>query len=132
MRKVFFKLLFALELSLFSLCGCAAESSSTLSEISRPWSGEYHCQTLTLGEKNLLSEGYKMFLTLDKEDFSLRMISPAGESKESGTYAFSEEEEKITFYHSALPVGRSFPMKKGKIYISENVGGQIFLAVFAQ
>ena len=56
MRKVFacFAPLF---LAAALLCGCSVSEMSTLRELSRPYTGEYACETLTYAGRDLL-EGY--------------------------------------------------------------------------
>ena len=40
------------------LCGCSVSEMSTLRELSRPYTGEYACETLTYAGRDLL-EGYE-------------------------------------------------------------------------
>jgi len=133
MRKLFFSIALALSLVLFG--GCDVSELSSLKEITKPYAGEYTCETLTYGGKDYLDRFERIVLTLEPEGtFTLLLEDRDGrEGTCSGTYTFDEEMEKITV---TLPVGtrvitRSFSYGDGEIYAGMNLNGTYLFARFA-
>ena len=104
---------------------------STLRELSRPYQGEYECETLTYGGRDLLGEFVYFRLSLENgEKAKLSWKRRAGgEGEKRLSYRAQPEEgfvELICGDHA-----RAFPLGKGKIELSFIVCGRLLYAVFA-
>ncbi len=117
------------------LCGCDVNEMTTLKELSRPYTGEYQCKTLRLGDEDLLPMFESLRLGLDGNGtFELCWRDTfGGEGSFAGDYKLSEEEETITL--SAVRGGRErtfvFPYEHGAVQIGLLFGGKPFYAEFS-
>lgn len=124
---------FCCSLALF--CGCSVKEMSTLGEVSKPYAGLYVGESLMLGGTEMYENDEKLYLELNADNtFSLTYRGRAGKKGGyDGKYEYDEESHTITFYAYTGRRARAytFPMKKGKIYIDYNLGGQLLHGVFA-
>lgn len=130
MRKVFacFAPLF---LAAALLCGCSVSEMSTLRELSRPYTGEYACETLTYAGRDLL-EGYEYIrLTLDyggEAKLGWKKTS-GGEGERRFDYRAEIEEGRIAFTDGAHT--RTFAYEDGAVCIELILCGRLLYARFA-
>ena len=122
--------------ALFVLCACEkVEDMGSLPDLTKPYMGEYALKELTLGGQDYTEkfEYVKLNLTYDGK-FTLSYKEKGGQSGSySGEYTVSTEKEEITFssQKGLRTVQRTFPMKKGSIYIDLNLGAKLLHAEFA-
>lgn len=109
--------------------------TGTLKDITKPYLGEYECESVTLGEKDYLENFAFIRLELEKgETFVLRYKTKDGQTgEEKGTYVYDDREHAI-----CLSMGkngewkRKIPIKKGKLNLSFPIGTQLFSMEFKQ
>lgn len=121
--------------SLFLLCACdEVEDMGSLPEFSKPYAGEYTCETLTLGGKDCLPKFEEIKLNLKGDETFILTYKTAGGAKGdyAGEYAVSPEGDEITFTSQAgvRSVSRTFPMEKGAICVEMSVAGKLLYAKF--
>lgn len=129
MRKWF---LYAALVCCLLFTGCDAGELSSLQEISMPYAGEYQCQRLTLGEKDVLPLFEKLTLTLERGGtFTLTYQKKhGGAGGLSGTYSLDCEQNTIAF----TPDGgetRVFPYQDGSIFFEVPILGRLLFAQFS-
>lgn len=133
MRKRFFCVSVFL-FCLIALCACNVSAMSSLSDISRPYTGEYQCEKLFLGSEDLTENFEYIKLALGYGgDFKLSYRDNRGrEGGYSGEYSVSEEKKEITFKGKVglRNAESSFPMEKGAILIDFNFRGKLLHAEF--
>lgn len=121
MRKIFCSLSLCGLLSLSLLCGCDVSSMSTLSDISKPFVGEYACGRLLLNGEDVLPQYEYVKLSLDYDgSFGLSFCGVDGNEDEyHGGYRVLTNDEQIefTFEEGLNRQRRVFPLKDGVIYI---------------
>ena len=132
MRKIL--LFVTLFVSLFVLCACNTEDMGSLSDLSKPYAGQYECTTLTLGGEDQTKRFEYIRLELDsKGSFRLSYRTTEGsEGSYGGTYEMDTETNEITFTAKTplRSVSRKFPVEKGKICIDLNFQGRLLHAEF--
>lgn len=108
---------------------------STLPELTKPYTGVYQCESISLGGEDMSEKFPKLELELRYNGtFSLSYEDEhGGEGEYHGNYAVDGEAEQITF---TAPAGlRSasfvFPMVKGRVLIDYRIGKKLLHAVFA-
>ena len=133
MKKLLCVVVFCL--SLLALGGCNVNEMGSLSDLTKPYSGLYECESIMLGGTELTEKFEKLYLELGYGgDFTIVYRGADGVKGEfGGKYTVDEEKEEITL---SAPLGRrsvsyTFPMKNGKIYCDYNFGGRLLHAVFA-
>lgn len=133
MRKYFFCIA-ALAACLFCFCACDVSSMSSLTDISRPYTGEYRCEKLIFGGKEQKERFEFIKLNLDYGgNFELTYKDNEGnEGGFEGEYDVSEEKEEITFRGKMglRTAEHTFPMEKGAILVDFNFGGRLLHAEF--
>ncbi len=127
------KTILILGLSLLLLTGCDVKEMSSLKEISKPYTGEYRCETLLLGSTNLLQQYKYIKLNLKPDgDFLLSYRDTADrEGEYGGEYTFKGDSVSFTAKNGLLDETRSFPYEKGKIYIQLPFSGKLLIAEFS-
>ncbi len=126
MRRVLFATLCLLS-STFSLSGCDVSRMSTLSEISKPYVGEYRCEQLTIGGRDLLPEE-ELRLEL-KSDGKFRVFFAGNRRGEAeGEYFVSPDGNTVTF--SLDGKSYPFPIERGGILVRFPLGSQLLVAKF--
>ncbi len=135
MRKKMFCAGLCLCLMLFSLCGCDVSSMTTLAEVSRPYTGEYSCKSLTVGGEDRLDDYDYVRLTLSRDDtFEVAYRDNKGkEGAYKGTYEMDASGESITFTVRVgfIPVHRTFPVENGSIFMDLRLRGKLLHAEFS-
>lgn len=128
-------------LSVAALCmcltvsaGCDVSAMSSLTEISRPYTGEYRCEKLLLGGKDELDrfEWVKLNLAYGGK-FTLRYRGAEGnEGSYAGEYEVSPTGETITFSakKGLRKLSQTFPVQKGAIVVDWTFGGKLLHAEF--
>ncbi len=137
MRKNrFVAVLFTILCALFVLCACEkVEDMGSLPDISKPYTGEYLLQKLTVGGEDFTEkyEAVKLNLGYDGK-FKLSYTENDGKKGSyAGEYEVSLEREEITFSANTglRTVKRTFPMKDGSIFIDLKMGSKLLHAEFA-
>ncbi len=137
MRKNrFVAVLFTILCALFVLCACEkVEDMGSLPDISKPYTGEYLLQKLTVGGEDFTEkfESVKLNLGYDGK-FKLSYAEKEGKrGGYAGEYEVSLEREEITFSANTglRTVRRTFPMKDGSIFIDLKMGSKLLHAEFA-
>lgn len=118
-------------LAVLLFTGCSVTEMSSLRELSRPYAGEYACETLTVAGREMLDGFEYVRLTLGYgNDAVLRWKKKSGGAGEK-TFAYDAaiEEGRITF--SSGRMKRTFPIEDGKICIELIVCGVLLYARFA-
>ena len=128
MKKRFFKTL-CCAFAVSALLSCANVKDGSLEDITKPYLGEYHCISATLGDREYVDDF--SFITLDlKKDgaFVLRYETKEGiKGEQSGEYVYDKESETVTFSIGGKnPLKKRFPLKDGKIQIDFRVGKKMF------
>ena len=117
---------------LFSL---GALKSGSITDIAKPYLGEYRCETATLGGNDCLGNFKDIVLELkDETSYQLRYQLKNGyKGAEEGTYVYDKEKQILT-----LSLGkngqwkREVPIKNGKICISVTLGDTLLYLCFTQ
>lgn len=111
------------------LTGCALSEMSSLGELTRPYEGEYNCETLCIGEEELLARFDYVRLTLKNGDAQLRWRSVEG-GEGAVSMQYEMREDSVTFSKNGRMGAYTFPVHEGTIVISYNLGGRLLLARF--
>ena len=119
----------------FLLCGCdSVEQMGSLPEFSKPYAGEYTCETLTLGGKDCLDKFEEIKLTLEGDDtFAVTYKTANGtEGEYAGEYSVSPDGNNITFSASKgqRTISRTFSIEKGAIHVNLTFLGKLLHAEF--
>ncbi len=136
MKKIFGALSCLLAVSLlFCLAACQkAEDLSSLKDISRPYTGIYRCEKITVGGMDLTGKFEKLSLELKGNgNFVISYQTAEGnEGGYGGNYRIDEKKKEIVF--SAKEGKReqsfAFPYEKGTVRIDYNLFGNLLHAVF--
>ena len=108
---------------------------SSLKEISLPYAGEYFCERLTLGGRDVLPYFERAVLTLERDgSFSLTYKrAGGGEGGVSGTYRIDEAAGRIYLRVRGAEgeSERAFPYENGRIILEMTVLGRLLCAEFA-
>ncbi len=119
---------------LFAGCETNVAEMSSLPELSRPYAGEYECETLTLAGEDMLSAFRTVRLTLgyDGKAALFWQTCEGGTGERSFFYEADPERGEITFFPAIGKKGRTFPMEDGTVRLSFNLGGRHLFALFAR
>ncbi len=114
------------------LCACDAEEMGPLKDVSRPYTGVYACETLTLGGKDMTEKFEKLTLELKQDGtFTLSYVTATGgEGSYGGRYAIDTEKGEITFSADRVRGAYTFPYEKGVVRIDRNLYGYLLHAEF--
>lgn len=120
---------------LFVLAGCKSVGEmGNLKDVSKPYTGIYECEKLSLGGKDMTDAFEKVTLEL-KGDGSFEIFyrtAAGGEGGYEGGYTLDETGGEITF--SAMKGARqksfTFPYEKGAVHIDYNLFGNLLHAEF--
>ncbi|MBQ7924488.1 MAG: hypothetical protein IJ329_04190 [Clostridia bacterium] len=113
----------------------SALQTSTLTDITKPYLGEYECITAEYGKKNLLSDFSDIVLDLRKDNtFVLRYEDKHGEKhEESGTYEYDTKKDTFRFtFNGKAEIKRDFPLEKGEISVVLKLGWRTLSLRFQQ
>lgn len=131
---------YSLKSSLFAgLCALLLSFScfrqDKLTDISKPYLGEYECISATLGSKDLIKDFSFIRLELKGEEtFCLRYRDKNGRrGEEQGYYRYDEGKGEITLFLQAREdLKRSCSLKNGELCLQVPIGKQILVMKFQQ
>ena len=109
--------------------------NGSLTEVSKPYLGEYECKEARLGEEELLGDfSYIRLELLPNGKYTLRYCEKEGKKQElKGKYRYDENRETLTLYLMQGGVfKREFPLKKGKITATVPLGDKTLVLQFEQ
>jgi hypothetical protein len=111
----------------------SSQTNSSLPDITKPYLGEYECKNATLGERDYMSYFDDIRLELKSDEtFSLRYQTIDGrKGEETGKYAYNPQTQTICL-ELQQGVKRCFPLKKGILSISFQIGDKLLNAQFKQ
>lgn len=109
--------------------------SGSLTEITKPYLGEYECKSATLGEKDCL-DGFS-YITLELKPKGIFLLSYKTKSgvkrTENGKYEYDEEKEELTLSLGETgEIKRKYALKKGVLCMDFSVGKQRLVMTFEQ
>ena len=132
MRKFFLILALA---GCLIFTGCDVRELSSLKEISLPYAGEYFCQSLTLGGKDVLPYFERAGVALERDGcfFLAHKRGGGGEGGVSGAFRIDEESGRIYLRVRGAEgeSERGFPYENGRIFLEMTVLGRLLCAEFA-
>lgn len=137
MRKYFGAAL-AVLLCAALLTGCAGGNigeMSSLYEFSRPYAGEYECETLTLAGEDMLSsfEYVRLALSYGGQARFFWRSAQGGEGEYTLDYLADVQEGRIAFCaRTRGAAAHAFPLEKGSVRLGISLGGRYLYAVFTQ
>ena len=103
---------------------------SSLTELPRPYVGEYICEELRFGEEDLLGGFEYVRLTLGP-DRHAQLTWRRAEGGEGGVaLQYEMREESITFSQEGRMGAYTFPVEQGAIVIAHNLVGRMLYARF--
>lgn len=120
-----------------SLLFALAPVKGSLKDITKPYLGGYECKSAKLGEKEYLDDFSYIRLELKAdESFSLYYAFKGGEKREeTGRYKYDAEKKSVTLVGEGFGkkvFQKSFPLDKGKLFITFQVGGKTLIMEFEQ
>ena len=113
----------------------SALRDGNLKEITKPYLGEYECQSATLGDTDLATYYKSIVLDLKKDGtFFLTITDKMGKKHaQSGKYAYDEQTGMLTFCDSANGgFKRECALDKGECCLTVPVGGKMVRIKFAR
>lgn len=109
--------------------------SGSLTDIAKPYLGEYRCEMATLGSNNCLEQFKDVILELkDENTYEIRYQLKNGyKGAEEGKYVYDKEKQTLTLTLGKVEQWkREVPIKNGKIYISVPLGDTLLYLRFIQ
>ena len=109
--------------------------SGSLTDITKPYLGEYECQRAIFDGKDYAQEFSYIRLTFSADNtFTLSYKTKEGLcGSEKGEYSYDEEKEEVTlFTQGRHSFKRTFPLVKGNIYMSLRLGDKTLQVQFGQ
>ncbi len=124
-----------LSFALIALAACKTEEElGSLTDFSRPYTGMYFCEELTLSGEDKLASFEDLSLELGRGGaFTIRYkMRKGGEGSLSGRYEMDTEEERVTFRakQGVRTMSRTYPVENGCILVEENILGRLLYAKF--
>ena len=107
----------------------------TLTDITKPYLGEYECKSATLGNEEYVDEFSYIILDLKADETFVLRYKTKNKMKgeEKGEYSYDKEKETITLtLGEKSQFKREFSLKKGAICIEFPVGAKLFVMRFEQ
>mgnify|MGYP000505978611 FL=1 len=108
---------------------------SSLYEFSRPYAGEYECETLTLAGEDMLSsfEYVRLALSYGGQARFFWRSAQGGEGEYTLDYLADVQEGYIAFCaRTRGAAAHTFPLEKGSVRLGISLGGRYLYAVFTQ
>ena len=109
--------------------------NGSLKDITKPYLGEYECESALLGERDYTDDFSFIRLELKKDgEFTLHYQPKNGQKgEESGTYTYDEKEETLTISYGDFGIlKRKFPLKNGELYVTLPIGAQTLSMKFTR
>ena len=106
-----------------------------ITDITKPYLGEYECISATYGNKDLCKEYGSIVLELRQDDtFILRFQERKGKKKEEkGTYEYDQEKGVLRFKRNGkTEIKRDFMLENGEITGVVKLGGRVLCVHFEQ
>ena len=106
-----------------------------LTDITKPYLGEYECKSATLGNEEYVDEFSYIILDLKADETFVLRYKTKNKMKgeEKGEYSYDKEKETITLtLDEKSQFKREFSLKKGTICIEFPVGAKLFVMRFEQ
>lgn len=106
-----------------------------LTDIAKPYLGEYECKSATVGEEDYLDSFNSVIMELKKDGtYSLRCKGKDGKMHEiKGKYEYDSAREKVTFFSDEKQdFKREFPLKDGILTVCFQIGGKAAVFQFEQ
>ncbi len=106
-------------------CGCCANAS--LKDVAKPYTGEYECKSVQLGERELLSSFEYIYLELKGDGiYTLHYKTKHGKmGEEKGGYTYDADKKSICITQGEKgEIQREIPLQDGKIFLSIPMGGK--------
>ena len=132
MKKFF--AIFALIVSLFALCSCDVADMGSLSDLSKPYAGQYECTRLTLGSEDMTGKFEYVRLELRNSGaFELSYRTAEGsEGSYGGEYSMNTETGELTLSAKTplRTISHKFPVENGVILVDFNFRGKLLHAEF--
>ncbi len=134
MRKHFIKssILAGIASLLFSF---SALKVGSLTDITKPYLGEYECKSATYGKKDLLEKISCVVIELREDNtFVLRYKDKKGKQKEeTGEYTYDSENKTVRFKkHGICEIKRDLTLEKGNLYGTMKMGWNTVTIHFEQ
>ncbi len=134
MRKGYIKssILAGIAALLFSF---SALKTGSLTDITKPYLGEYECKSATYGNKDMLEDISSVVLELKADNtFVVHYKDKRGKRREeTGTYEYDAEKNTFRFYWKGKgELKRDFPLEKGSIRGSVKMGRKVLSIHFEQ
>ena len=107
---------------------------STLSDVAKPYLGEYECKSAQLGSKDYMKKFSYIRLELkDTENFTL-YYKEKGEKKKqvSGKYVYDKEKGTLQLTEKSGLLKREFPLVDGLLTVSLPIGEKFLVLQFEQ
>ena len=101
-----------------------------LSDLSRPYVGEYICEELRFGEEDLLGGFEYVRLTLGPDGDAQLTWRRAEGGEGAVALQYEMREESITFSQEGRMGAYTFPVEQGAIVIAHNLVGRMLYARF--
>ena len=114
---------------------CPSFKTGSLTDMSKPYLGEYECKQARLGEEERLADfSYIRLELLQNGKYILRYCEKDGEKQEvKGKYRYDESKQTLTLYAGQSGVfKRAFPIKDGQITVSVPFGDKTLVLQFEQ
>lgn len=108
---------------------------SSLTDITKVYTGMYECKSATLGEKDCLDDFAFINLELNPDNtFTLYYRQKIGKTqKQTGKYIYDKDKQRITFSLGALnEYKRECSIKGGELVITLPIGAKILNLHFEQ
>lgn len=118
---------------IMALLFSVSPTESSIKDITKPYLGEYECQSARLGELEYL-DGFKEIVLELKQNgkFVVRYQTKSGRRGEvDGKYEYDAKRKEITFLKED-GYKKSFALSKGEFTLSFPVNGQIMKIQFKQ
>lgn len=109
--------------------------SGSLTDITKPYLGEYECKNATFGDRDFTDEFSYIKLELKKDEtFVLRYKTKQGRTgEETGYYTYNPNEESLCLSAGKNgEIKRRFPIKNGRFEIVLTIGSQLLQLTFEQ
>lgn len=109
--------------------------NGSLTDIAKPYLGEYECKIATLGNKDYLDEFRSLVLELKSEgEYELRYHLKNGyKGKETGAYSYDKDTGILRLSSDGKEDWkRDIPLKNGKILVTVPIGIEILHLQFEQ
>ncbi len=113
----------------------ASLQTSAITDITKPYLGEYECKSATLGKKNLLDSISSVTLTLLPDGtFVLRYQDKKGKKhEETGNYEYDAQRKSVRITKNVLiEVKRDLTLENGVLYGSMKLGLKTLTIAFEQ